>query len=350
MKRILPMVGLLSLGMMSWSGFGQGDIRRFELQSKAVGAPYAIEVVLPSGAAASGSKYPALYITDWFILADYFKSLPRLMDMGRLTEPFILVGISQPGKDQDWAAARTRDFTPARPADEYSKRNTYADAIELAGGAARFAAFLKEELIPKIESSYPADPARRGFAGYSLGALFGTFLLARDPELFQYYLLGSASLWYNEYGLALELEKTAPDRFDSISRIYLSVGEEESWEMLKGFGMLRDTLSAKGLKGPRMKADVILEAGHVGAMPISFCTTVSVSCSAGSDPSAGPPDRRPRAEKRMSPGLTRPGFRRIHKGDFPSSEELPWPLRITPTTAASCPCTTECSSGCCSSP
>jgi hypothetical protein len=270
MNKILFLPGLMVLWLAGGICRGDADTRRFELQSKAVGVPYSIEVVLPAGAATSGAKYPAVYCTDWFILSDYLKSLPKLMDMGRLTEPLIFVGISQPGTMREWAAARTRDFTPARPVDEYSKQNTYADALDLAGGAARFMAFLKDELIPQIESAYPADPAQRGFAGYSLGGLLGTYILASEPQLFQCYLIGSPSLWFNEFVLTLELEKVAPGRFDSIARVYLSVGEEESWEMLKGFGMLRDTLAAKGLKGPRVKAEVIPEAGHVGAMPISL--------------------------------------------------------------------------------
>jgi len=50
---------------------------------------------------------------DWFILGDYLESLPKLMSLGSLTEPYILVGISQGSTSDDWAVMRTRDFTPA---------------------------------------------------------------------------------------------------------------------------------------------------------------------------------------------------------------------------------------------
>lgn len=270
MRRPILSLGIVLLLATSGLCHGQGDIHRFELDAKAVGARYTIEVVVPAGAPASGPKYPVIYCTDWFVLSDYLKALPRLMDMGRLTEPFVLVGISQPGSTAEWATARTRDFTPARPADDYSKRNTYADAVELAGGASRFVAFLRDELIPHVESAYPVDPARRGFLGYSLGGLLGVHVLARDPQLFSYYLIGSASVWFNDYGLAHELEKLPARRLETVRRVYLSVGEDESWEMLKGYGLLRDALARNGLEAPRAKAEIIAEAGHVGAMPISL--------------------------------------------------------------------------------
>jgi predicted alpha/beta superfamily hydrolase len=263
---------LCVLGGVTWGGPGlaQGSVQRFELESKATGARYEIEVVVPAGGPAKDAKYPAIYCTDWFMLGDYLKALPKLLNMGRLTEPFILVGISGPGTEAEWAAARTRDFTPAPPTDEYSKRNTRARAIEQAGGSARFVTFLREELIPRVQREYPADPARRGFLGYSLGGLLGVRILATDPGLFDDYLLGSPSLWYNEFGQISELEKVPAAGPASIGRVYLSVGEEESWEMLKGFGALRSALKEKGIEGERLKAEIIPEAGHVGAMPIAL--------------------------------------------------------------------------------
>ena len=270
MKRPVLSLGIVSLLATGGLLHGEGGIHRFEVDAKTVGARYTIEVVVPTGAPASGSKYPAIYCTDWFVLSDYLKALPRLMDMGRLTEPFVLVGISQPGSTDEWATARTRDFTPARPTDEYSKRSTYPRAAELAGGSSRFVAFLRDELIPRIESGYPVDPARRGFLGYSLGGLLGVQILATEPQLFSYYLIGSPSVWFNDYGFARELEGVPAKRLEAVRRLYLSVGEDESWEMLKGYGLVRDGLARAGLHAPRAKMEIIAEAGHVGGMPISL--------------------------------------------------------------------------------
>jgi len=85
--------------ILSWTivgiSLGQEPSNRFELESKAVQCVYEIEVVVPSGTPPPGGKYPVVYCMDWFILGDYLKALPRLMALGRLTEPYILVGITQ---------------------------------------------------------------------------------------------------------------------------------------------------------------------------------------------------------------------------------------------------------------
>ena len=242
---------------------------RFEVASAVSGLKYDIEVVLPQKIA-PGTKYPVMYCMDWYVLGDYLKSLPRLMNMGGLTEPYIMVGISQGSNDDAWAVMRTRDFTPAHPTDEYSKSFMYPKALELTGGAAKFESFLIDELIPRIELSYPADSSRRCFAGYSLGALLGAHILAARPDAFQDYLLGSSSLWFNEFYLGSNLENMPADRFQHIRKVYVSVGGNESWEMLKGFAMLRDALGAKGLDDSRLKAEMIDSTGHVGAMPTAL--------------------------------------------------------------------------------
>jgi hypothetical protein len=77
-------------------------------------------------------------------------------------------------------------------------------------------------------------------------------------------------MWYNEYSLAFDFEKTPAKQLESVKRIYLSVGDEESWEMLKGFGILRDALKEKSFDGPRAKTEIIRDAGHVGAMPVAL--------------------------------------------------------------------------------
>jgi predicted alpha/beta superfamily hydrolase len=269
-KHLYFWFGFMLFSTMIGSSFGQEDANRFELESKAVQSRYEIEVVVPPGTPPPGTKYPVVYCMDWFILADYLKALPKLMELGQLSEPYILVGITQGLNTDDWAVMRTRDFTPAYPTDEYSKSNMYAKALEMTGGAGKFAHFLKEELLPYIESKYPTDPSRRCFVGYSLGGLLGIHLLTGNPQLFQYYLLGSPSLWFNDYYLVSELQDMSPERLQMIEKVYLSVGEEESWEMLKGFDLLRAAFREKGFKDSRAKTEIINANGHVGAMPIAL--------------------------------------------------------------------------------
>jgi uncharacterized protein len=256
--------------MIVGTTYGEEGECRFQLKSSANQCVYEIEVVMPAGDKPSDTRFPVVYCMDWFMLGDYYEALPKLMAMGRLAEPYILVGITEGTKASDWAAMRTRDYTPAPPTDEYSKSNMYQAALETAGGADAFAAFLKNELIPKIESEYPADSTRRCFAGDSLGGLFGVYLLRSDPALFQYYLLGSPSLWYNEYYLTDELVSQSSDKFDMIKKIYLSVGDEESWEMLKSYDLLRSALHKLDIEQWKLKFEIIGSSGHVGAMPISL--------------------------------------------------------------------------------
>lgn len=265
-----PWIGIALSCTLTGASYGQGPATHFRLDSRAAHCAYEIEVVVPSDPLPPGTTCPVAYCMDWYVIGDYLESLPPLMALGRLAEPYILVGITQGSTPDDWSVMRTRDYTPAHPTDEYSKSNMYAKALPSTGGATNFAVFLRNELIPRIESEYPADPSGRCFVGYSLGGLLGVYVLATDPQLFQYYLLGSPSLWFNDYYLSSELEALSPDQLQTIKRVYVSVGEEESWEMLKSFDLLRAALHRKGFEDPRMKTEIIDAAGHVGALPISL--------------------------------------------------------------------------------
>lgn len=244
--------------------------KTFQLKSEYNQETYEIEIVFPFKTLNPGIKYPVIYCMDWFILGDYLKSLPKLMKLGNLVEPYIMVGISQGSTHHDWATMRTRDLTPANPEDEYSRNNMYSQALDKTGGAGNYAMFLKNKLVPFIENKYPIDDSKRCFVGYSLGGLFGIYSMKYTPTLFQYYLIGSPSLWFNNYYLSSELEKLSSDQLSSIKKIYLSVGEEESWEMLKSYALLRSIFLKQSLSDKHLKMEIIPNSGHVGAMPISL--------------------------------------------------------------------------------
>jgi hypothetical protein len=60
------------------------------------------------------------------------------------------------------------------------------------------------------------------------------------------------------------------ERLQAIKKVYLSVGEEETWEMLKGFDVLRHAFRDQGFDRARLKAQIIPESAHVGAMPTAL--------------------------------------------------------------------------------
>ncbi|MBU1011784.1 MAG: hypothetical protein KKG99_02160 [Bacteroidetes bacterium] len=217
---------------------GQSNIEKHRIRSIAVNSDYLIEIVLPKEYSKE-EKYPIVYCTDWFHTSGFLKSIYSWLEYGRSVKNVILVGISVEKNAQEWSVNRYRDFTPTHPHDNYSIGYTYAPALELTGGANNFVKFIKHELIPFAESKFSSDTSKRGFIGYSLGGLLCAYILYHDPGIFHYYLIGSPSLWWDNFSLINELKdsKTEPIRQ---GKIYLSIGEYEDGEMLQGFGQLRD--------------------------------------------------------------------------------------------------------------
>ncbi|HXV89942.1 MAG TPA: alpha/beta hydrolase-fold protein [Gemmatimonadales bacterium] len=101
-----------------------------------------------------------------------------LMDQGRLP-PALVVAVPNTGD-------RTRDLTPA----------TSDTTFRTAGGAERMLAFLADELLPHIDSTYPTHPFRI-LIGHSFGGLFAVHAWLSRPEVFRAYVAISPSLWWD---------------------------------------------------------------------------------------------------------------------------------------------------------
>src|SRR5947208_13717257 len=112
-------------------------------------------------------------------------------------------------------AIRQRDLTqvavPARPAMPFTGQLM---STVTSGGASKFLAFMRDELIPFINGRYPTNPADRAYFGQSLGGLFGVYVLLTKPDTFTRYIIGSPSIWWggeDALKLATDYEKTHDD-------------------------------------------------------------------------------------------------------------------------------------------
>lgn len=221
----------------------RGRIVTKTFYSKWVRDKYNVSVYLPEDYDENGSgSYPVLYQLDGnnqgkltAILASHFKC------RGIFSRGFIVVGI---GYYYDgWWDKRTRDYTYPRP-DTARKFYLYPGA----GGGLRFHHFLKEELIPYVDSNFRTDNTTYGrtLMGHSLGGYFALFTLFYDyqdkgeqSKLFKNFIAASPALDYSrDYLLDLETKLVLSNLESLPVTLYLSISDTEETEPLPIFPIL----------------------------------------------------------------------------------------------------------------
>lgn len=207
---------------------GKDDLKSFEIPDTEVHSlistinkkTYDLYVKLPKSYSNSEEQYPVLILTD----ADY--SFPLVTSIARRvnTEEFIIVGISY-SKEDTPGISRTRDYTHTNSPNEprgHSKESRLAS-----GKADDFIAFIKNDVFRFLEKTYRTDMSKKVFAGHSFGGLLGTYMLVTSPNLFEYYLVGSPSLWYDNYSLNRFEENYSKANTSMKANVFLSIGSEE---------------------------------------------------------------------------------------------------------------------------
>lgn len=227
-------------------------------KSSNTGRNYDIYIRFPDEFAQNkGKKYPVLYVLDgqWD-----FKLLDSIYG-GLLYDGFvpemIIVGITYSGPNPDYNALRAMDYTPVKD-----------PTLSGSGGASKFLAFLKSELIPFIETNYPADPSRRVLMGSSFGGLFTLYAMFVEPELFSGYVSASPAVTYGlRYAFTQEAQY-AKTRHDLPARLYLSVGELE--DLQQPVEKFMQTIKDRGYTGFEMETQTVKGERHSGNKPEAF--------------------------------------------------------------------------------
>ncbi|MGE3618098.1 MAG: alpha/beta hydrolase-fold protein [Gemmatimonadales bacterium] len=136
------------------------------------------------------ARYPVLYLLDGDA---HFHSVSGLIQIlgtgvnGTFVVPEMIV-VAIPNTD------RTRDLTPTHTDTGFDGKPT--PAFKTSGGGPKFLQFLRDELIPRIESQYRTMPYRV-FVGHSFGGITTLNALYTMPELFNAYVAIDPSLWWD---------------------------------------------------------------------------------------------------------------------------------------------------------
>lgn len=235
---------------------------KVELSDPLTDRIYPVYIKLPRSYASKPDKvYPVIYLTDGLYSFQIASGATRFpMNSGAMDEA-ILVAISY-SKGSKGASSRIRDYTPSEAKDW--KLQT--------GKAAEHAKFIRETVFPYMAQQYRVHPEQRTYAGNSLGGLFGAYLLFKHPDMFDSYILGSPSVWFDNHKL---LSMTMA-KLEQPVRVYLSVGAlerpqyGEQQDMVDGATRLNDKLLNEGGDNLTVKFVTIDGAKHATAFPTTL--------------------------------------------------------------------------------
>ncbi|WP_299677432.1 alpha/beta hydrolase-fold protein [uncultured Dokdonia sp.] len=133
------------------------------------------------------------------------------------------------------------------------------------GQASNHLDFIRNDVIAYVESHYRTDPNNRTYFGYSLGGVFGAYVLLTQPETFKNYILGSAAL-NGDIPYFTELaSKTAQKNSHLNANVFISYGnlEVEASEHIEKFITLLKNKNDKTLS----VLPIIIEGNHQTAFP-----------------------------------------------------------------------------------
>lgn len=135
-------------------------------------------------------RYPVLYLLDGDA---HFHSVTGLIQIlgtgvnGTFVLPEMIV-VAIPNTD------RTRDMTPTHVETGFDGKPS--PFMRTSGGMDRFLSFIKDELIPRVDSQYRTAPYRV-LVGHSLGGITAIHALYTIPQAFGAYVAIDPSLWWD---------------------------------------------------------------------------------------------------------------------------------------------------------
>ena len=222
---------------------------QFPLYSRHTRQEYKIYVRLPMDYSVSDTRYPVIYGMDADIGFSTGAEVTTLLAFGKEIPEMILVGVAYGAYPGQEGNKRTRDFTPTADS-EYPG----------SGGAEPFFYFLRDELIPAIDSMYRTDPTDRTLSGASLSGLFSLYVLFQQPGTFSRYKISSPSVWWDD-GVTFEFEREhARNHTDLQARVFISVGGAESTR--KAWGDLVTTLENRGYESLQLTPLLLPDTTH----------------------------------------------------------------------------------------
>jgi predicted alpha/beta superfamily hydrolase len=195
----------------------------------------------------SGKKFDIVYILDGETHFDDFLYIYKFARYQNYLPPLILIAL--PNRYTIEGNTRDRDFLPEKTFDNQKP-----------GGANAFINFLKNELIPYINTKLPASGDNSLF-GHSLGGLFTMYVLLKEPGLFTNYYCSDPAFPWNNRGIITMTEDTFKNKSELNKTLWIN-GVEETYRNV-GIGKMDSVLKLLAPKGLRWKTSIYPNETHM---------------------------------------------------------------------------------------
>lgn len=242
------------------SVFGQFDTKMKIEYAKNVGDSFEIYISLP----------PTYNLNDTYNIVYYcdanLKSGRHLRELLK-TNPYtnlqnsIFVGIGHIG---NYHVLRRRDFILPTISgfDTVGRNKNY-------GQTEKFYAYLKDELVPFINSTFKTNPDNNSILGHSLGGLFAFFCLFKSDNLFSKYFALSPALWIDKY--SIYKFNHVQTSFSRKKYLYFASGSKETInKILKGTNEAKVFFDKKQYTNLTYDYDIWNGKTHNSEVPLSL--------------------------------------------------------------------------------
>ena len=209
----------------------------------------AIEIMLPEVQEKdTKERYDVLYVTDGEWNTKIVSPICQYLADKWLIPKNIIVSI--PHNNLQGINLRERDLIPPHENDS------------LAGHADNFLSFLKNELIPYVNRTYPTS-GKNTISGGSLGGTFILYALLTEPQLFDSYIAGDPAFWWDDY----YINKFAADKmhdFPDIKVLFMTGRGTREGRDYRSMGIysMDSIITAKSPKGLHWKSIAYLDETH----------------------------------------------------------------------------------------
>ncbi|NCD68191.1 alpha/beta hydrolase-fold protein [Mucilaginibacter agri] len=206
-----------------------------------------LEIVLPADyGTAPTKKYDATYVTDGEWNTQIVTNIDRFLEIQFIPSNII---VSIPNLYKDGRNMRERDFTP-----------THINDAQVSGGAEKYLAFLKNELMPYINQKYRTSGMNTLY-GSSLAGIFTMYAIIKEPRLFQSYLLADPALWWDN-GYAFKLADENLSKLNLTDITMLMTGREGPAAVSMGIVKMDSILKQKAPAGLHWKTMYYQDETH----------------------------------------------------------------------------------------